>query len=237
MCIRDRLSGEELTSFPAPLQNASAIGVSPDRQHLIVGTRFAPQTLQFDLSTEALVREYKRPVNDLAFTPDGSAVLLAGDNGSLQLVDLANGTVLRSYEGLAGVVWSVALDPSGARLAAGCEAGRLCIYDIGSTAPAHTLGSGSGGVKDVAFARDGALLIAATGSSFEDQDGAYDLDCYVRVFDASSGTELARSHDHQRYVELCMPLPGTTELLSLTANAEAWIWNLPVGPAETPSER
>ncbi len=230
----DLLSGEELISFPAPLENASAIGVSPDRKHLIVGTRFAPRALQFDLARETLVREYQRPVNDLAFTPDGNAVLLAGDGGSIQLIDLASGAVLRNYEGLEGVVWSVALDPSGQRLAAGCEAGRLCVYDIGDPTPVRTLHSGSGGVKDVAFARDGALLIAATGSSFEDDEGAYDLDCYVRVFDASSGVELARSHDHERFVELCVPLPGTDEVLGLTANAEAWIWQLPFDPSSPP---
>jgi WD40 repeat protein/uncharacterized caspase-like protein len=108
---------------------------------------------------------------DVKFVPDGRTLLAAGElkaAGSrepvygAQLIDIASGTVLRSYEPLARRITSLALAADGRGFALGTvDSGVLC-FDMGAAAPQWQQRSGLAGDQAsdtfVRFAADGTSL-------------------------------------------------------------------------------
>jgi WD40 repeat protein len=99
----------------------------------------------------------------VAFSPDGTTLAAAFEDGTVRLWDPASGKQ-RSELRHAGPVKSVAYAPDGKTLAAGCEDGTVTLWDSGGGKERRSLAARNAAVTAVAFALDGKTLAVACGS-------------------------------------------------------------------------
>jgi len=106
-------------------------------------------------------------VNSLALSPDG-AILAAGNaDNTIELWNMASGTVLRTLEGHTGSIGSVAFSPDSTWLASGSTDRTVRVWDLATGEARAVLDTGAQGFMGssvvVAFSPGGTLL--ASGSS------------------------------------------------------------------------
>ena len=95
------------------------------------------------------------PVTEAAFSEDGTSLVTGGLDAMIAVRDASTGAVTATID-TAGEVLSVAIDPSGGRLAAGTTSGVVLAALNGSDR--RTIDVGEGWAHQVAFTPDGATL-------------------------------------------------------------------------------
>jgi len=73
----------------------------------------------------------RRPVNGIAFTPDGRTLLTAGEDRLVRVWDAATGSARTAFDWGAGRLYSLAVSPDGLTAAAGGE-GCVAVWDTDS---------------------------------------------------------------------------------------------------------
>jgi WD40 repeat protein len=73
----------------------------------------------------------RRPVNGIAFTPDGRTLLTAGEDRLVRVWDAATGSAVTAFDWGAGRLYSLAVSPDGLTAAAGGE-GCVAVWDTDS---------------------------------------------------------------------------------------------------------
>ena len=104
------------------------------------------------------------PAEALAFSPDGTALALAGTSGSLTLWDLTGRRVPRVLPGGAGPLYAVAFSPDGATVAAASDGGSVLLWRPNTSPRARVLPVDHNPLFAVAFSPD-ASTIATGGAS------------------------------------------------------------------------
>ena len=101
----------------------------------------------------------------------------------------------------------------------------LSVPDDGQRHAARVrLETGEGTVNAIAV--DGGQVWIGTGALIEDEVGdLVSADCYVRVLDATTGAEIARSHDHGTPLRALMADPSGW--LGVVGDGTAWRWQRP----------
>lgn len=145
--------------------NLLAVALSPDEEHLFVGTGGAVERI--NLSTRAVTVISGLTGGVTAFSRHPTAPRLYGNMGyaSVVEIDSENGNVLRTFNqpaGIFGFLQSTAVSPDGTRLYAALEGGDLLSWnlDTGALGPRLTNGGGFG----LAVSPDGKVLYAARGA-------------------------------------------------------------------------
>jgi len=113
------------------------------------------------------------------FSPDGATAAVV-DRGTIELVDLGTGEVVRNFEVSDGQVVTLAFAPGGDRLAGGLDDGTARIWDVTTGEEVTVLRGHTADLESVAFDADGAFLVTSA------RDGT------ARVWTAAEGTEIQR---------------------------------------------
>lgn len=107
-------------------------------------------------------------VHATAYSPDGKALAVAYDDGTIGLWDLATDERTGTLEGHKGPVWSVAFSPDGATLVSGAGVpgkddlpGEVKLWDVAAEAEKAVLDGHVGPVYAVAFSPDGRTIASA----------------------------------------------------------------------------
>jgi WD40 repeat protein len=152
------------------LAATSFIGGEPPR--LVMGT------LHRQVSGEAPSREFEKwlsgglqdrqttfaaegSVFDLAWTPDGKRLAIAGPDGVLALWDVPGRAIVRRFVGHKGNVLSVAFSPDGDRVASGGNDKLVRLWQVETGNEIRTLEGHSEVVISLAFSPDGERLASA----------------------------------------------------------------------------
>src|SRR5690348_15369144 len=124
-------------------------------------------------------RGHMAAIGGIAFTPDGTKVISAGDDKVIRVWDLASGKTVRTMRGESalgslGKIFAMTLSPDGKLLAVGGDLGTLPgteprqddkvqnirLYDFKSGKLMALLKGHTGVVRALGFSADGSMLIS-----------------------------------------------------------------------------
>jgi WD40 repeat protein/class 3 adenylate cyclase len=175
------LSGERRLGRPftagagiaQPGDIGSSFALSPDG-HLLAVNQADGSVVVRDATSLHVVKTITAvssgSANDVAFSPNGRALAVAGDAGEVSIWDTQTWTrhgepasgVAAEVDGRPNRVLSVAFSPDGRTVAAGALDGKVYLLDAGTGGPLGApIETGGESVLDVAFSPDGAELGAA----------------------------------------------------------------------------
>ena len=139
--------------------------ISPDGTKLAVGSRKI--VLIFDLATGArlqrLHEEHTSWVLGLAWTPDGTHVITAGDDATAMLWDARSGAWLGALKGHTARIRAVAITPDGRFAATAGDDARILLWEIATRRLIHTFSGHQLRIKTLAFSPDSRTLASAGG--------------------------------------------------------------------------
>ncbi|MEU6806776.1 WD40 repeat domain-containing protein, partial [Streptomyces neyagawaensis] len=144
----------------------------------------------------------------MAFSPDGTLVTTAGDDGWVRIWNAATGVLRHSLTDHVSGSRAVAFSPDGTLLATGGEDRRVRLWDPRTGAGLQTLSGHEGYVNTVAFSPDGTLLATA----------GYDRS--VRLWNPATGAALRTLSGHEGYVNTMAFSPDGT-LLAIAGHDKA----------------
>jgi WD40 repeat protein len=153
-----QLAAEALSVAPADVARALRLSLDAYRTAPTTEALGAVLSLASSRQYSARLHPDGRLVKDVAFSPDGSTLAVAAQDGRLTLWDVASRTRRGVLTGHDGAVRAVAYQPGGALLASGGRDGTVIIWDVGRGAVRAQLRGHTGFVDGVAFSPDGTTL-------------------------------------------------------------------------------
>jgi WD40 repeat protein len=136
---------------------------APDGATLLIGGMLDDQYLRYNVRDDRISATLPRlpgPVSDVEWQPDGSAYVVAGDGGRVEIDDANSGQRRAVFIGLTGTVDKAAFSPDGSLLAAGGTNGTVLVWDVKSQRRVDIQLTLGGVVFGVAFSPDGRTLVA-----------------------------------------------------------------------------
>jgi len=106
----------------------------------------------------------RKPVNSVAFSPDGRTSLSCSGDQTVKLWDIATGKELASFTGHEAEVFTVAFSPDGRTALSGGYDGRLILWDVATGYKLRTIAADAF-VNAVAFSPDGRTALSGSGNS------------------------------------------------------------------------
>ena len=144
---------------------------------------FAQDSPQWHLPEGVTARLGKGTINEIAYSPDGTRLAVAGSIG-IWLYDAQTGEALDLLTGHTSTVSSVSFSPDGNTLASASGIA-IRLWDANTGNPIRTLTGHTAWVRSVSFSPDGTTLASA---SWDDT---------VRLWDATTGS--LDPHPHGAY--------------------------------------
>ena len=157
-------------------------------------------------------------VNSAAWSPDGSRIVTASQDGTARIWNAKSGAPLAVLKGHTGSVNSAAWSPDGTRIATASKDNTARIWDAQSGAPLAVQGN-TGLVNSAAAARSPDETRFATAS----QDNT------AGIWDAQSGAPLAMLKGHTGQVISVAWSPDGTRLATTSWDGTARIWDAQSG--------
>jgi len=160
-----------------------ALAFSPQAKRIAVGSYAQVQLL--DAATRQPVRTLDGiagKVNALQFSADGAMLFAAAGDAGIGGIAyqwmVADGSLVRKYEGHKDAVYGLALSPDGQMLATGSYDQKIKFWKVADGSEIRTLNGHNGGVFGLSFRPDGKVLASAS------------ADRTVKLWDVATGKRL-----------------------------------------------
>jgi len=159
----------EKRSFKTAERPITSVAISPDSRLLACGTAnrasSAPTVYVWERISGQPVAEFRsgvEHVNCVVFSPDGSKLAVASEDGSIRLYETIKWTLLATISENAKKAQRIVYSPDGKYIAARGHDGSVVVYDAVSGETKAELGGMDGEGRKLAFSPDGAYLASAT---------------------------------------------------------------------------
>jgi WD40 repeat protein len=191
---------------------------SPDGLRIITGDQIG-RVWSWDRTTAAKIQAHDEggysAIYDLAISPDGKLLAIAGSDRLIRIVDLdAGGELAQLNPGQAAANFAVDFSPDGSRLATGGDDHKIHLWDTRQWSIAKTLAGHDGTVRCLRFSPDGAHL--ASGGNDE----------LVRLWNAKTGEEEKTFAGHEGVITDLAFTRSASRLVSTSRDRTALIWDV-----------
>jgi WD40 repeat protein len=159
------------------------------------------------------LRGHSGQVNVAAYSPDGTRVLTASDDGTARIWDAASGAEIAVFRANAGKIVSAVFAPDGGRVAVAAEDGTARIWDGSSGRGPVILKGHKQSLRSVAFDPEGKRVVTAS------------LDSTARIWDVESGTELAVLTGHTDPVNSAVFSASGRRVVTSSWDSTARVWD------------
>jgi tetratricopeptide (TPR) repeat protein len=106
-----------------------------------------------------------RPVSSASFSPDGTRIVTASQDGTARVWDAKTGAEALTLQGHTGWVQSASFSPDGTRIVTASGDKTAKVWDAKTGAEALTLQGHRGWVQSASFSPDGTRIVTASGDS------------------------------------------------------------------------
>ncbi|MCL7453428.1 MAG: hypothetical protein M8467_10325, partial [Anaerolineae bacterium] len=155
-------------------------------------------------------------VRAIAVTDDSRRAVSAGDDQTLMVWDLANGTALYSLRGHTDQIYAAAVTHDGSLAVSGCNDRTVRVWDLGRGRVARTLQGHAASVKAVAVTADDKLAISVAADR-------------TVIWDLASGQAVAERAGHGGYTSSVALLPDGQHALSPADDHSLRVWAVRTG--------
>jgi WD40 repeat protein len=218
--VWDAKTGAELTTLRGHEDMVEACAFSSDGSRIIsasTGRTLILWDAEKGSKVATLLRRHKGEFalwqNAFAFSPDGSRIISSSRNMSLTLWDSRTGAELATLVGHADLVKACAFSPDGNLILSASRDMSLKVWDakVSTRVGPDTLANRTGTVRMWRNSPDGRRIVSA----FEET---------LKLWDSSSGVELAILAGHTAEVVACTFSPDSSRILSASADRTLKLW-------------
>ena len=220
MAIWDTEAGSPLLNRQYDYKSTPySVAFSSDQKHIALGDwSGAVRVCDARTGKETLVfQSHSGAVSSVAFSPDGSFLASAGEQG-VRFSEIADGRELRRLSHN-GTVHEVAISPDGQFVASSCARpdSAVHVWQAATGQKLFSLTQGRTSPTHVAYSRDGRLLAVAF------------LNATAKVWDVSTQKELLSLAGHSSSVSRVAFHPDGERLAVGTYDGSVVIWDLTTG--------
>ena len=164
-------------------------------------------------------------VNAVLFSPDGSRLFAAagqpGLAGEVREWNVADGSLVRVFEGHKDAIYSAALSPDGKTLATGSYDQKIKLWNVETGQEIRTLSGHNGAIYSLAFRPDGKILASGSG------------DHTVKLWDVASGERRDTLSQPQKELYAVAFSPDGKRLVAGGVDHRIRIWEISGDARET----
>ncbi|MBN1371303.1 MAG: WD40 repeat domain-containing protein [Anaerolineaceae bacterium] len=152
--------------------------ISPDGSRLVFAqekpntlTGYATELYIWDIAEQEkllILSGHDNRVNSVAYSPDGSQIASADDDGIILIWDSSNGALLGQFDGhIESMSINLAWSPDGKTIASGGSDEVIRVWDVQTGETLGTLEGHTSGIIDLAWSPLAPLLVSAGGNGDE----------------------------------------------------------------------
>jgi WD40 repeat protein/serine/threonine protein kinase/Flp pilus assembly protein TadD len=198
--------------FTALLWFTEALRLDAGTREHEEGHRQRIATLEQSLPRPQQLWVHEEAVNETRFSPDGSLVLTAGDDGKVYLWDSETGQEALAPLNAGSPIDFAIFSRDGHRVAAVCHDGTARIWDIGAAGTPPIVLNPGGKLLWIDFSPDGRQLVTATSKT-------------ARVWDTSTGKPLPGDLPHNAAVNVALFSPDGRWLATAGDDGLIHLWD------------
>ncbi|MBA2307453.1 WD40 repeat domain-containing protein [Candidatus Dependentiae bacterium] len=174
-------------------------------------------TLNYNFNVSKILFTAPTGINSVAFSPDGTTVLIGCSDNTARLLDVKTGQQLKELLGHNGMVTSVAFSPDGATALTGSLDTTARLWDVKTGQQLQVFTGHTDWVNSVAYSPNSAIVL--TGSR----------DRTARLWDVKTGQQLHILEGHKYDINSVAYSPEGTTVLTGSDDTTARLWDVKTG--------